>query len=297
MSAKMTAKPSTDTSILRLALPKGRMAQGVEALLAECGIRVTQTSRGYRPAISFDGVDAKVLKPQSIVEMLRTGSRDVGFTGADWVGELDADLVELLDTGLDPVRVVAAAPTALLERGALPKRALLVATEYVQLTARWIEAEGLDAQVVRSYGATEVYPPEDADLIVDNTATGSTLRANQLEIQAELLRSSTRLYAAPSALRDPRKRARIEDLVVLLESVLEARRRALVELNVTDAQLAAVLEALPCMRTPTVSPLAGAAGWAVRAAVPRDRLPDVLAGLRARGGTDIVVSRPEQILA
>lgn len=281
---------------LRLALPKGRMAAGVESLLGECGIRVTQTSRGYRPLVSLEGVDAKTLKPQSIVEMLVTGSRDVGFAGADWVRELGADVVELHDTGLDPVRVVAAAPIALLEEGRLPGRPLVVASEYVRLTQSWITSTGLDARVVRSYGATEVYPPEDADFIVDNTATGSTLAANQLEIIDELMKSSTRLYANPRALDDAARRERIEHLVVLLDSVREARRRVLLEFNVTPAALTDVLAVLPCMREPTLAPLAADAGFAVRAAILRAELPDVIARVRARGGTDLLVSRPSQIL-
>ena len=101
---------------LRLALPKGRMQEAVLALLADAGIRVTPTARGYRPAVSLSDCEAKILKHQNIVEMLELGSRDVGFAGADWVEELDADVVELLDTGLDPVSVVAAAPTGLFDR-------------------------------------------------------------------------------------------------------------------------------------------------------------------------------------
>ena len=85
------------------------MEQGVLALLADAGIRVTFGRRGYRPSLSLAGFETKILKPQNIVEMLHLGSRDIGFAGADWVAELSAELVELLDTGLDPVAVVAAA--------------------------------------------------------------------------------------------------------------------------------------------------------------------------------------------
>ena len=79
------------------------MEQGVLALLADAGIRVTFGRRGYRPSLSLAGFETKILKPQNIVEMLHLGSRDIGFAGADWVAELSAELVELLDTGLDPV--------------------------------------------------------------------------------------------------------------------------------------------------------------------------------------------------
>ena len=154
-------------------------------------------SRDYRPSISLEHVGAKVFKPQDIVEMLHIGSRDIGFAGADWVRELGADLVELLDTGLDPVKLVAAAPVDLLVDGKLPNQPLVIASEYEKITRAWIAESGLDATFVRAHGATEVFPPEDADCIVDNTATGSTLRANNLDIVDELMRSSTRMYANP----------------------------------------------------------------------------------------------------
>ncbi len=287
---------SLERDPLRLAIPKGRMYDGVVGVLAEAGIRLTHTARSYRPVISLPGCEVKVLKPQNIVEMLHAGSRDIGFAGADWVAELDGRLVELVDTGLDPVRVVAAAPSDILIEGRLPDRPLVVASEYERLTQRWIAERGLDARFLHSYGATEVFPPEDADLIVDNAATGSTLAANGLEVVDELMTSSTRLYANADALEHPARREAIERLVLLVRSVLEARTRVMVEVNVTGDRLQAVLEVLPCMRQPTVSTLAGDEGFAVKAAVPRHQLPEVIPLLKARGGSDVVVTNLAQIV-
>ena len=281
----------------RLGLPKGRMENGVLTLLSDAGIRVRPSARGYRPDVSLRGAEAKLLKPQNIVEMLVLGSRDAGFAGADWVAELEADVVELLDTGLDPVQLVAAAPVALLDNGRLPRldRRLVVASEYERLARGWIGAKGLCAEFVRSYGATEVFPPEDADVIVDNTATGATLEANGLAIVDVLMRSSTRLYAHRAALDDPVRRRYIDDLVLLIGSVLEARRRVMLEVNASAACLDAVVAVLPSMRQATVAPLFGNGGYAVKAAVPRDLLAQVIPAVKAAGGTDVVVSTFSQI--
>jgi ATP phosphoribosyltransferase len=287
---------TADEPTLRLAVPKGRMYDGVTRLLGDAGIHLTQTVRSYRPHISLDGCEVKVLKPQTIVEMLHAGSRDLGFAGADWVAELDGSLVELADTGLDPVRVVAAAPVDLVPEGQLPSGPLVVASEYENLTRRWIADRCPEATFVRSYGATEVFPPEDADLIVDNTATGSTLEANNLRIIDQLMTSSTRLYANPRALEQPDRRAIIDDIVLLVRSVLEARLRVMVEVNVAPDRLEALLAVLPCMRQPTVSQLAGGDGFAVKAAVPRKDVPAVIPRLKAAGGEDIVVTRIAQII-
>lgn len=288
--------PSVSSSLIQFGLPKGRMQEGVFALLRAAGVNVRSGSRGYRPSLSLPGYEVKILKPQNIVEMLHFGSRDVGFAGHDWVKELKADLVELLDTGLDPVRIVAAAPSSILTDGKLPNRPLVVASEYEHITKRWMEEAGLNATFVRSYGATEVFPPEDADCIVDNTATGSTLVANGLEIVETVMRSSTRLYAHPQVLENPEKKARIEELVLLLRSVLEARQRVMVEVNVLPENLEAVCKALPCMREPTISTLHGDAGHAIKAAVLRKELPLVIPRIKAAGGTDVVVYDLSQIV-
>lgn len=281
---------------LRLALPKGRMQDNVFTLLAEAGIDVAVGRRSYRPRLSLPGFEAKILKPQNIIEMLQAGTRDIGFAGADWVAELGADLVELIDTGLDPVRVIAAAPRDLLVDGQLPARRVVVASEYERLARTWIAARGLEATFVRSYGATEVFPPEDADVIVDNTATGSTLTVNQLEIVDTLLHSSTRLYANPGVLDDPDLRERVEHLTLLLRSVLEARRRVMVEVNCPAEALESLVGLIPCMRRPTIAPLYGEGGYAIKAAVPRSLLPELIPQIKALGGSDIVVTAPDQLV-
>lgn len=289
--------PTNDDSVLRLALPKGHMAEEVNRLLADAGIQLTRGRRSYRPGISIPGFEVKLLKPQNIVEMLHAGSRDLGFAGADWVAELGAELVLLLDTGLDPVRVVAAAPEALVAEGWPPPRPLVVASEYGRLTQQWIQRRGLDARYVRSFGATEVFPPEDADCIVDNSATGGTLEANQLVEVDELIASSTGLYAHPAVMDQPDKRARVERFVLLLQSVLQARRRVMMEVNVDAEHLEAVIAVLPCMREPTIATLHGDSGYAVKAAVPRADLPRVIPEVKAAGGTDIVVTKLQHIVA
>ncbi|MBN2446169.1 MAG: ATP phosphoribosyltransferase [Phycisphaerae bacterium] len=283
-------------SPLRLGIPKGRMNEGVVKLLADAGVQLRSGPRDYRPTVALPGLEVKILKPQNILEMLAVGSRDVGFAGADWVAELQVDVVELLDTGFDPVRLVAAAPAEFLVDGQLPPGELVIASEYERLTKRWIERRSLSARFVRSYGATEVFPPEDADCIVDNAATGSTLRANGLEVVDEIMRSSTRLFANPAALDDPRRRKAIDQLVTLLRSVLDARQRVMLEVNVPADALETVVQIIPCMREPTIAPLHGEAGFAVKAAVPRDRLPTLITELKARGGTDVVVTNLSQIV-
>lgn len=292
----MTENNQTSPTTLRLGLPGGRMESAVLKLFADAGIVVTPTARGYRPSISLDNTETKTMKPQNLVEALANGSRDLGFAGEDWVVEKDADLVAILDTGLDAVSIVAAAPDRLLLNGKLPNIALRIATEYENLTLKWVEERSLNAIIIKSFGRTEVFPPEDADLIVDNVSTGSTLKANGLTAFETLMTSSTRLYASRQAMENPGKRDRIEDIKLLLKSVLEARGRVMLEVNAPRDGLDAIVALLPCMREATVSPLFGDAGFAVKAAIPIDQIHSVIPRVKAAGGTDLIVTRLAQIV-
>ncbi len=288
--------PQQTEHTIRFAIPKGRMYEGVAKLMGEAGINIQTSSRDYRPRISLPGYDMKILKPRAIIEMLNLGARDLGFAGADWVAEDSADLVELLDTGLDRVRLVAAVPERSNEDELLNRPGAIVASEYVNVTQRWIDQKGYNANLIRSYGATEVLPPEDADCIIDNTATGSTLDANNLRIIDELMISTTRVYASKSAMQSPINREQIECFVLLVRSVLEARKRVMLELNVSSKNLEAVIDILPCMRQPTVAPMHNSNGFAVKVAVLREQLTEVIPLIKTRGGSDIIVTQPGLIV-
>ncbi len=280
--------------VLRLALPKGRIQAGVFGLLEDAGIRITLGSRAYRPILSLTNFEAKLLKPQGVVEMLAAASRDIGFAGRDWVVELGADVVELLDTGLDPVRLVVAAPRGF--RSAPSGRPLIVASEYQQIAIRWAKKRGLNARVLRSWGASEVLPPEDADLIIDNTQSGATLEANGLEIQEVIMSSSTCLFASTAVAQNAALRPALDSLVLLLNSVLEARKRIMLKLNIERSKLDNILAILPALRSPTISALCDVSAVSVQSAVKKVELAELIPELRRRGATDIVVSQISQVI-
>lgn len=277
----------TMTLPIKLALPKGRMAEGVLKLMEEAGLKVMANGRNYRPLCRDPRFELKILKPQDIVRLVELGRHDLAFAGFDWVVELGASVEELLDTELDSVRIVAAAPEAWVASGELKTRPIVVASEYERIATTWLAQEGYNAVFVRSHGATEVFPPEDADLIVDNTATGRTLVENGLAEIATLMRSSTRLIANPALMKGPNREA-MEEFLLLIRSVLDARKRVMLEMNVGAASLDGVLRELPCMRRPTVMPLANEDGFAVKSAVLRAEVARIIPRLKAAGATDIL---------
>ena len=272
---------------LRLLIPKGRIFDSVARLLDEAGFPVSLADRTYRPYLGADWIDAKIMKPQNVGELLELGSHDAGFTGIDWIQESGADVEEILDLGMDKVKIVAAVPLK-LGGDILHAKKLVVATEYVNLARNWLDANKCQYRILRTYGATEVFPPDDADMIIDNTSSGQTLRDNGLKIIDTLLESSTRFVASRSALDNPDKRNRIEELAMLLRAALDGRERVMLEMNIPEDCFDTIINSLPAMRSPTISPLFGDNGFAVKIAVKRHEVPGIIPRLKRLGALDIV---------
>ncbi|MDR2072135.1 MAG: ATP phosphoribosyltransferase [Spirochaetaceae bacterium] len=272
---------------LRVLIPKGRIFENISRLFAESGFPLAMADRTYRPRVAAEWLDAKIMKPQNVGELLELGSHDAGFTGIDWILESAADVKEVLDLGFDRVRIVAAVP-AELDEGALRRKKLVVATEYVNLAGAWLKTQGYDYRILRTYGATEVFPPDDADMIIDNTSTGRTLQDNGLRIVATILESSTRFVASKAALVSGEKRDRIEELSMLFKAVLDGRERVMLEMNFPKQGFEEIVASLPAMRSPTVSPLYGEKGYAVKIAVKKSDIPGLIPRLKKLGAEDIV---------
>ena len=240
--------------VLKMVIPKGRLFGSVVGLLNDAGFGVEVDQRIYTPMVDDPEIEAKIMKPQNIPELVEYGSHDVGFTGRDWMLETQAHVVEMMDLGFDPVRIVAAAPAELVGSD-LRSRRVLVASEYQRISSEFLEGGGYDYVLLRTYGATEVFPPEDADMIVDNLSTGRTLQEHNLHIIATIMESSTRFIANERALEDPWKREKIGEMQMLFRAVLDARERVMLEMNVGEEDLDRIVDVLPCMRAATVSPL------------------------------------------
>jgi len=272
---------------LKILLPKGRIYENVTGLFSDSGISIYLPERAYRPTVNQDDLEAKVMKPQNIGKLLELGAHDVGFTGVDWIRETGADVVEILDLGFDKVRIVAAVPNEIDDKMLRSKR-MIVATEYVNNAEVWLKQQKLNYLIVRTHGATEVFPPDDADMIIDNTATGRTLQENGLRIVDTIMESSTRMFASKEAMAIPAKAQKIGELKMLFEAVLAARSRVMLEMNVSKARFSDLVSGIPAMKSPTVAPLYGDDGYAVKTVVKKNEVPTLMPKLKALGATDII---------
>jgi len=293
-----SAAETTATAALRITLPTGRIQEKVVVLLKQIGVTFSGNGRSYKPLCNDSGIQIKLLKAQNIPNLVALGRHDCGFSGGDWIAEQEADVVELLDLKYDPVKIVAAMPEELanLERPQWSKRSLIIASEYRKLTTDYIKRAGLNAVFLQTFGATEALPPEDADMIVDNTATGSTLQANRLIIVDELMKSTTRFICNKQAWQDKAKRQKLEELTMLMKSALRAKEKVLLEMNVDRPDFEKLVANLPCMKAPTISELYNGQGYAIKVAVPAADVPKLIPQLVAWGAKDILEYKLEKIV-
>jgi ATP phosphoribosyltransferase len=282
--------------MLRIVVPKGSLEKATFTLFREADLAIERSSEvDYRAMIDDPRVqEVRVLRPQEIPTYVAEGLFDLGITGRDWIEETGADVVSLGELQYSkatarPIRVVlAVGGDSDVHSVADLSDGVRVATEYPELARRFLKSHGIDPVILLSYGATEAKIPEIADAVVEITETGRALRAAGLRIIETVLVSYTELIANPTSAADPEKRHAMEQLKTLLVGALSARDRVLVKLNVGAENLSAIIEALPAMKSPTVSALYQESGFAVEAVVPRSAINLLIPSLKDRGATDIL---------
>ena len=233
-----------------------------------------------------------MLKAQNIPKLVELGSQDIAFTGYDWVAEQEADVQELMNPGFNPVKIVACTK----EGFDFKKPNLRVASEYENLSRKFMKKINPDFIFIKSFGATEVFIPEDADIIVDNSSTGTTLKENGLKVLSTVLESSTRLIANKKSLTNKFKKKKIDEFVLLLKSAIEGRKRVLMEMNVPSQKLKTIIQFLPCMKSPTVSKLYSGGGYAIKIAVKKSEVNSLIPLLKEKGATDILVFSLQKVV-
>jgi ATP phosphoribosyltransferase len=279
--------------ILKLGIPAGSLQEATARLFARAGYQVTFTSRSYYPSIDDPEIHCTLIRAQEMARYVQDGSLDCGLTGYDWILENDARVKELAELVFSkvsrrPVRWVLAVPNDSPVQSVKDLHGKRIATEVVNLTRRWLARHGVEAHVEFSWGATEVKPPKLADAIVEATETGSSLRANNLRIVAELLQSTTRFISNETAYADGWKKRKMDDLVLMLQGAMAAEGKVGLMMNVRRADLPAVLKILPALQTPTISSLADADWVAVNTIIDESIVRHIMPQLKQAGARGIV---------
>lgn len=280
-------------TVLKLGIPAGSLQDATAELFRKAGYKLTFASRSYYPSIDDKEIHCTLIRAQEMARYVEDGSLDCGLTGHDWVLENDAQVTELAELVFSkvsrrPVRWVLAVPNDSPIQGPKDLEGKRIATEVVNLTKRWLASHGVTAQVEFSWGATEVKPPRLADAIVEVTETGSSLKANNLRIVCDILQSTTRFIANEAAAKDPWKRQKMDDLVLMLKGAMAAEGKVGLMMNVRRDKLESVLMILPALQTPTISSLSDPSWVDVNTILEEAEVRRIIPRLKAAGASGIV---------
>jgi ATP phosphoribosyltransferase len=284
--------------LVKIAVPKGHLEEPTVRLLEDSGIgAVNRESRQLFARTNDPEIELVFVRAQDIPDLVAKGATDLGITGYDLVCESGSDVVELLDLGYGSAKVVVAAHEKSGIGSAKDIRSgMRVATEFPRVAGRYFAEKGVKVELTRVTGAAEITPLIGvADLVVDITSTGTTLRTHGLQVIDTILESTARLIANRQSMRE--KKAKIEDITTAMESVMRARGRKLVLMNVPEDKLPAIKQIVPGMAGPTVSRVEAAEPMlAVQAVVEADKVYEIVRRAKQAGARDILVMPIERIL-
>jgi ATP phosphoribosyltransferase len=287
---------------LVIGLPKGSLQESTYALFKKAGFSIKGGSRSYFPSIDDEDIEIRILRSQEMSRYVEHGMLDAGITGLDWIEANGSDVVDLCNLVYSkrsrrPVRWVLAVPNDSDIQSVKDLEGKKIATEGVGIVERWLEKNGVKAEVEFSWGATEVKVPDFVDAIVDITETGSSLRANNLRIVETLMESYTKFFCAKDAWADDWKRAKLEKIALLLKAALDAEGKVLIKLNVGKENLEKVKSLLPALHSPTVNPLTDEGWYAIESVVDESVVREIIPQLKENGAEGIIEISLNKVVA
>ena len=281
------------TLVLNFGLPKGSLEEATIKLFGRAGFSISKSSRSYKPCWDDPELDGRFVRAQEMSRYVEDGFFDCGLTGRDWVRENRSDVEIVADliysrTSNRISKWVLAVPEQSDVQTVKDLEGKSIATELVQVTRDYLKENEVEAEVEFSWGATEVKVPELVDAIVDLTETGSSLRANNLRVVDVLMETNTVLIANKRSLQDPEKKAKVENIALMLQAALHADDKVGLKLNIEKAKLGEIIEQMPALRRPTVSSLTDDSWVAIETVIEKKVSRELIPALKRRGAEGIV---------
>ncbi|WP_135609443.1 ATP phosphoribosyltransferase [Methanococcoides sp. AM1] len=283
--------------MIRIAIPnKGRLHDPTVELFKEAGLPVLGGSNRKLFAKTTDPeITFLFARAADIPEYVQDGAADVGITGLDLISETESDVEILLDLKYGGADLVLAVPEDSEISSSKDLEGMRVATEFPGITARYFENMGVNIDVIKVSGACEMTPHVGiADAIVDISSSGTTLTMNHLKMIEKVFTSSIYLIANHKTLEAEEK---IQHIKTALESVLHAKQKRYLMMNVPSDKLESVKEELPGLAGPTVMKVESKKNiMAVHAVVDADMIFATINRLKSAGAFDILVVPIERMI-
>jgi len=282
------------SDILKLGIPKGSLEKATLELFSKSGWKIDVHHRSYFPDVDDPSLKCSLCRAQEMSRYVEQGVLDAGITGKDWILENDSDVVVITDlvyskVSKRPTRWVLAVPADSPYKRPEDLEGKKIATELVNFTKRYFKEKGINVDVEFSWGATEAKVASGlADAIVEVTETGTTIKAHGLVIIEELMQSNPQLIANKKACEDPWKRQKIEQIALLLKGALRAYRMVGLKMNVPRDSVNKIVDILPSLNAPTVSPLYDDKWCSIETVINEAEVRELIPKLIAAGAQGII---------
>lgn len=279
---------------LKLGIPKGSLQKATIELFRRSGWKINVHGRSYFPEINDPEIECAICRAQEMSRYVENHTLDAGLTGKDWISENQSDVFVVCDlvyskVSSRPARWVLAVASDSPIKTLEDLQGKKIATEMVGFTRRYFEERGIDVKVAFSWGATEAKVVSGlADAIVEVTETESTIRAHGLRIIHELMQTNTQLIANHEAWKDKEKRAKIEQLALLLKGALVAEKLVVLKMNAPKDKIEDIVGVLPSLNAPTVAHLYQTDWLSVETVVDAGRVRDLIPLLLEKGAEGII---------
>jgi ATP phosphoribosyltransferase len=279
---------------LKLGIPKGSLQNATIALFKRSGWTIDVKGRSYFPSINDPEIECAICRAQEMSRYVENGTLDAGLTGKDWIAENNSDVRVLGDliyskVSSGPAKWVLAVPFDSDIKSLDDLQGKKISTELVEFTKKYFSAKKIDVKVEFSWGATEGKVVSGlADAIVEVTETGSTLKAHGLRIIHQLLETNTQLIVNHDAFRDPFKKKKTEQIALLLSGALLGEKLVGLKMNVPGPKLKEIVEILPSLNAPTVSPLYQSDWFSVETVLKTNVMRDIIPTLLEAGAEGII---------
>lgn len=311
---------------IKFAIPKGSLENSTLELLKKSWAKVNHNRRTYRIFLDDPEIEIKMLRPQEIPLLVSEGLYDIGITGKDWIEETKSDVETMLDLEYGKIKLVVAIPInnsfstldEIIDLYRKQKKILRISSEYLITTSKFIKksasykkaygsispliitpwinfGENKKIQIHLSFGATEAKPPDDVDVIVDVTETGTTMKKNRLKIIHTVLESSAHVIVNKKSLSNNLKHEKIFDMLTLMKGAVNSTKYLHIYLNVKQENLGKLLIKLPSLKKPTICNLSEKNWYGVNTIIPKNDLYKLIPIIR-KVAQGLVIHEPKQIL-
>jgi ATP phosphoribosyltransferase len=279
---------------LKVGLPKGSLQDATFKVFERAGFKIAVSSRSYFPYIDDEEIEPILLRAQEMSRYVEDGVLDCGITGEDWIRENRSNVARLAEflyakQSSVKVRWVLAVPEDSKIKSVKDLQGKRIATELVEVTKDYLKGNRVKADVEFSWGATEAKVATGlVDAVVELTETGSSLKANKLRIVSTICESSTKFIANKKALKEPWKRAKMEQLTMLLRGAMDADGMVGLKMNVQERDLDKILKLLSSLKNPTISNLSQKGWFALETVIHESRVRSLIIQLKSAGAQGII---------